>query len=155
MTVTELRDCIKAVPFIRTLPGAIGERFGMILWWISSHRRVEPGELLYEEGDERPGGGCLMLEGRAEVNRKGEEPEEVVAPDLLGEIQQFRQDHRRTATVRVTQEAHVLEFSWSDAARLVTEYMTEDEQEILRRFILQTAWARCTELFDEAARQAR
>ena len=95
------------------------------------------------------------MSGRVLVSRSAGVEEELEAPNLLGEIQQFTPDRHRTATVVALAPTTVLDFPWHAFAERVARLFTEEEQGILRSLIAQLAWARCDELFDRAAEAAQ
>ncbi len=153
--LTALRTRILAVPFLRALPPALRDRFAMIILWISIVRSIKEGDELYAEGGHDDTGGCMLLDGRAEVIRTGLETEIVPAPSLFGEIQQFTEDRRRTATVRLLESGRALTSSWEDLAEIARDVFTKEEHNVVSILLKQMAWGRCAELFDQAAGSTR
>ena len=149
MTQSELRAALLEVSLVKALPRNMRRRMAMIFLWTSESRMVEPGEHLYEQGAQDESGGLVLVAGSVEIVKAGDEPEVVVAPDILGEIQQFMSNHERTATVTALDLGCILTFSWQDLAITVAEVFTPHECEILRALIAQMAWGRCAELFDQ------
>ena len=121
MAVDPFRDRIFEIPMLQVLPADLRRRLCDILVDISSERTVEAGGVVYEKGSEDENTGAVLVEGALEVRGDPDHNFQVSAPDIVGEMQQLNVYGQRTATVSVTKKAVLLEFSWSEFVRTLSE----------------------------------
>ncbi len=153
MELKLMRERILETPLVTSLPEGMRSRFGMILLWVSESRSVSRRDLLFHQGSMDGGTGCVVLEGMVQV-RTGEDPEAVKhieAPDVLGELQLFTPQGKRTATVEVVVGGSVLTFAWQDLGTVARQLFTDAELVTLKRIIVESAWRREENLFEKAA----
>lgn len=121
MAVDQYRDRIFEIPMLQVLPSALRRWLCDILVGISSERTAEAGDVVYEKGSEDENTGAILIEGAVEVRGDPSHTFQVTAPNIIGEMQQLDEYGQRTATVTVTEKAVLLEFSWGDFVRTLSE----------------------------------
>lgn len=112
----------------------------------ATKRTLEPGEVLFREGDS--GTHLYVVErGRLRVVRAGTELAELGEKELVGEMAFFG-DERRAATVIAAEETEVVEIDMTDAR----EYLSR--QPVWMRVMLETLVRRVIELDERLAAEA-
>ncbi len=122
------------IPVFNAMNTGLRARLAEILTSISEPRILKKGETLYKKGAEDANTGAILIDGTLTVLSDGGTKLNVVAPDMLGEMQQFDTFGQRTATVKAESPATVLEFSWHDFIARVrdTPAITHDDQLALK-----------------------
>jgi hypothetical protein len=139
MTLSEYRKRLLHIPFVIDLPEPMRERVAMFLLWIGQPAQFSVGDALFIQDDEDENTGCILLQGEVEILRAGRGVVRAQAPELLGEMQQFEPTAQRTATVRVSETAQTLLFSWHDFVAYAAVVLNCDEQLVLREVIRASA----------------
>ncbi len=151
MELNEMRERILGIPLIKGLPESMRERFVMMLLYVSQTKRTFTNEQLFIEGEHDENTGVALLDGMVRIIRENEDPISVEAPDILGEIQQFTRERRRTATVEVCAGGQVLSFRWGDLRQAASAYYSHEELATLRSHLRKTAWARAAEALESGS----
>ena len=150
MAVDRFRDRISEIPVFQMLPSDLRLRLSDILVGVSSERNLEVGGVVYEKGTEDENTGAILIEGALEVRGEPGQTFQVSAPNIVGEMQQLNEFGQRTATVSVTEEAVLLDFSWHDFVRALKEHavITESERAQVKEAFKAYAGDRLKELTD-------
>jgi len=150
MTVNEFRDRISEIPVFQTLPSSLRLRLSDVLVGISSERTLEAGGVLYEKGTEDENTGAIVVQGALEVHTDPDHVFQISAPNIVGEMQQLNEFGQRTATVLATEKAILLDFSWHDFVRALTEnvIITDSERAQVKALFKEFAGDRLKELMD-------
>jgi len=148
MDLPDMRSQILAVPLIQSLPEGMRNRLGMILLWIAEPRELAAGETLFAEGAQDTNQGCLLISGKAEIEKEASRLTTVEAPVLLGELQQFTADEVRTATVRIVEAGLVLFFDWPTLADMAARVFSPTETGKLKDSLAEFAADRFESLSD-------
>jgi CRP-like cAMP-binding protein len=144
-----LAETIAAIPMIRDMEDPVRTNVSQILADLSEPERVVAGTRLFTEGDDGDGHtGIILLDGQADVTHPDTTPKRICAPELLGEMMQFKDTAQRLATVTVATDATVLKFGWSDFVRRVMEnpIISHSDQLTIREVFRKYAGARLHEL---------
>ncbi|MDZ4861638.1 MAG: cyclic nucleotide-binding domain-containing protein [Candidatus Hydrogenedentes bacterium] len=139
MNLSEYRNRLSSVAMILDLPEPMRTRVSMIFLWVGQPARFSPGDCIFVQGDEDENTGCVLLRGEVDVIRAHETAIPVVAPELLGEMQQLEPTAQRTATIQAVTEVESLLFSWHDVVAYAGMLLTSDEQLVLRDIIRKAA----------------
>ena len=148
MAVDQFRGRIFEVPMLQVLPPDLRRRLCDILVDISSERTVEAGDVVYDKGSEDENTGAVLVEGALAVRGDPDHNFQVSAPDIVGEMQQLNEYGQRTATVSVTKKAVLLEFSWSEFVRTLSERaaITQRDRAKVKEVFMECAGERLKEL---------
>ena len=148
MTIDQFRDRVSEIPMFHSLPSDLRRRLRDIFVDISSERTLEAGDVVYEKGSEDENTGAILIEGTLEVRGDPDHKFQVSAPNIVGEMQQLNEFGQRTATVSVTEKAVLLEFSWDDFVRTLSEHavITQDERAKIKKAFTACAGDRLKEL---------
>lgn len=112
MAVDHYRNVVVKIPALQNLGAPLRDRVSEILVDIATERTFEAGDVLYEKDSEDENTGAILLDGILEVTRNSGDKIEVPAPDLMGEMKQFTDYGKRTATVTAKTRALTLVFFW-------------------------------------------
>ena len=148
MAVDQFRDRVIEIPMLQALSLELRRRLSDILVDISSERTVEAGGVVYEKGSEDENTGAILIEGALEARGDPDHKFRVSAPNIVGEMQQLNEFGQRTATVSVIKKAVLLEFSWNDFVRTLSEHavITQDERAKIKEAFKECAGDRLKEL---------
>lgn len=111
----------------------------MIFLWIGQSASFSAGNAIFIQGDEDENSGCVLVRGEVDVICGQEDSIPVIAPDVLGEMQQFEPTGQRTATVQAVSDVETLLFSWHDFVAYAGMLFTTDEQIILKDAVRKVA----------------
>ena len=117
----------------------------MILLWIAHEADVPAGEIIYSRGAQDEDTGCVLVSGSVQVSVKGETVKECAAPEILGEMKQFSEANKRTATVRAIDNASILSFYWRDLIALSESVFSGDDKSAIHEVITRLAGNRASE----------
>lgn len=150
MTVAQYRDRISEIPVFQSLPSDLRLRLSDVFVGVSSARTLEVGGVLYEKGMEDENTGAIVVQGALEVHADPDHVFQISAPNLVGEMQQLNEFGQRTATVSVTENAVLLDFSWHDFVRALMEHavITDSERAQVKELFTEFAGDRLKELTD-------
>ena len=151
MELKLMREKILETALVKALPEGMRQRFAMILLWVSETKGVSRRDKLLVQGDKDAGTGCVILEGMVQV-RTEDNPDvvkHIEAPDILGEVQLFTPQGKRTATVEVVVGGAILTFAWHDLGVAARQFYSDEEMASLKRIITDSAWRREENLFDK------
>lgn len=129
MVVDHYRNVVGKIPALQDLGTLVRDRVSDILVDIATERTFEAGEVLYEKDSEDENTGAILLDGILEVTRNSGDKIEVPAPDLMGEMQQFTDYGKRTATVTAKTQAVTLVFLWHDFVKALMNNPTISQTE--------------------------
>lgn len=108
---------------------------------VGERSALTDGEPLIQQGGIGGDAGYILIRGRAEIAREGQQPLVLDAPALLGEMYQWNPYAQRTATVMCRGAVEALRFSWGDVYACARERLSSAEQlrlmEALERIALQ------------------
>ncbi len=145
MRLDEYRKKILDVPSIHALPPSLKSRMAMILLWIGHEAEVPAGGEIYSQGAQDEDTGSILVSGSVQISVKGETIRECAAPELLGEMKQFTEANKRTATVRAVDDATILTFYWQDLVMLNDTVFSGQDQVAIRDVITEVAGFRLKE----------
>ena len=151
MELKLMREKILETALVKALPEGMRQRFAMILLWVSESKGVSRRDKLFVQGDKDAGTGCVILEGMVQV-RTEDNPDAVKhieAPDVLGEVQLFTPQGKRTANVEVVVGGTILTFAWHDLGVAARQFYSHEEMATLKRVITESAWRREENLFEK------
>ena len=148
MAVDQFRDRISEIPMLQTLPSDLRLRLGDIIVGVCSERTVEVGGVVYEKGTEDENTGAIVIKGALEVHADPDHVFQISAPNIVGEMQQLNEFGQRTASVSVTEEAVLLDFSWHDFVRALMDHaaITKSDRTKVREVFAELAGDRLKEL---------
>ncbi len=148
MTVDEYRNVVGNIPALRKLGERLRDRVSEILVEIATERTFEAGEILYEKDSADENSGAILLDGVLEVTRNSGDKIQVPAPDLMGEMQQFNDNAKRTATVCAKTQSLTLVFFWHNFVKALQDNPTisQDEQTAIKSAFTGIAAIRLKEL---------
>ena len=155
MTEEAYREHILSVPLFagltRQTRGVIADR----LMEIGLVKRLSAGQALYEKGAEDLNTGAVLLEGAVTVDPGNGKPIGLSGPELVGELQQYDDHGRRSATVKSSEDCAFLEFSWHDLIKglLDSPHFDAAMQEELRAAMDRLAAQRIKQLSDLLRRE--
>ena len=135
----QLAGKIKETLLVKALPLPMQERFVELLIEISEQDVLHSGDVLFTIGETNTDQGCLFTEGALKVTRADGEIRYMESPDILGEVQLFKPQAERTATVEVVKGGPVLLFKWRDLGARSQEVYNKDELAELRNTIMHSA----------------
>jgi hypothetical protein len=153
MDLGTIRERILATPLVRKLPEDQRKKFATTLLWIAETEDVSRTQLLIEQGEKNRDLGVLILEGMVRIRNESTQSKTIEAPDILGEVQLFTPDRARTATVEVVVGGKILSFSWKALAAECRVVFSDDEMDVLRKAIYDSAWTREEGLFDKLTKK--
>ncbi len=120
--MSSLAEIIARIPMIRDVQDPTRTNVSQILQDLSMPERLRAGTRLFTEGDDHDGHtGIILLDGQVDVTHFGATPKRICAPELLGEMMQFKDTAQRLATVTAATDTTILRFSWSEFVRRVME----------------------------------
>lgn len=148
MDLSDFSAQVGAIPMLQSLPEEIRRSVIFMLLKVASRTDLGKGDILYLKGAEDRNTGALLVEGEMHVETDDGDPLLVVAPELLGEMQQFNEFGQRVATVKAATDAIVLEFSWNDfvATAIGPDSLTRSQQLLLKDAFTGIAGERLKEL---------
>lgn len=149
MELGMIRERILGTPLVSGLPEEMRKRFVMILLWISETRDVSRKDVLFKLGDKDTGTGCIVLEGMVRIITEESDKKTIEAPDILGEVQLFTPEGKRTATVEVVVGGSIMTFEWKALGTQAKAFFSEDELSSLKKIIAGSAWRREDALFEK------
>jgi len=135
----ELARKIKETLLVKALPPPMQERFVELLLEISDQDVLKPGDVLFTLGETNTDQGCLFTDGALKVTRGDGEVRYMESPDIMGEVQLFKPQAARTATVEVVMGGPALFFKWRELGARSQEVYNKDELLELRNTILHSA----------------
>lgn len=124
------------------------DRFIDMLLSVSEEDGVVAGQILFTIGETNVDQGCLILEGAVKVTLADHVVKYMEAPDLLGEVQLFMPQAKRTATVEVVFGGPILRFKWHDLGSLAKHEFSGDELEEFRDIVKHSATLREKNMLD-------
>ena len=139
MDQDQIRNRITQTLLVKLLPQPMQDRFIELLLSVSEQGQVTSGETLFKRGDTNTDQACLILEGMLKVTRGDGEIRYIEAPDILGEVQLFKPQAERTATVDVVIGGPTLTFKWHDLGGAAKKQFSDDEMAALRETIMHSA----------------
>lgn len=142
MNKDQLQSKVRQTLLVKLLPEPMQERFIEILSSVSEEKQAETGATLFKIGDTSSDQGCLIIEGMLKVTRGDGEVRYIEAPDIAGEVQLFKPQGERTATVDVVIGGPMLTFAWQAMAAAAKEAFSDEEMAALRKSILHIASSR-------------
>ncbi len=147
----QLEDQVKRLSVLLELADPLRERVAATLLRISTFSNMEPGDVLYTEGDARAGDGFVLLQGEVTVRKSDGFEARVQAPALLGEMQQFHleDEEKRFASVIAGQNVAVLHFDWQTFYQALETDISPDDQAHVRDALRNQAWMHYLEIDDE------
>lgn len=147
----QLEDQVKRLSVLLELADPLRERVAATLLRISTFSNMEPGDVLYTEGDARAGDGFVLLQGEVTVRKSDGFEARVQAPALLGEMQQFHleDEEKRFASVIAGQNVAVLHFDWQGFYTALEADISPDDQAHVRDALRNQAWMHYLEIDDE------
>ena len=142
MNKDQTQSKLRQTLLVKLLPDPMQDRFIEILLSVSEQKQAETGATLFKLGDTNADQGCLLLEGMLKVTRGDGEVRYIEAPDIVGEVQLFKPQAERTATVDVVIGGSMLTFAWKAMAAAAKDVFSEDEMAALRDNIMHIASSR-------------
>lgn len=142
MDEDQIRSKVRQTILLKLLPVPMQDRFIEILLAVSEQGQVSSGETLFKCGEMNADQGCLILEGMLKVTRGDGDLRYIEAPDILGEVQLFKPQAERTATVDVVLGGPVLTFQWHALGAAAKKVFSDDEMAALRETIVHSASSR-------------
>lgn len=155
MELSLVRERILDAPLVKSLPEAMRSRFAMSMFWVSESEDVSREQKLFNLGDIDTDRGCIVLEGMVRIITEDNTKKTIAAPDIFGEVQLFTPQGERTATVEVVVGGEIMTFSWKDFASVAGALYTDEEMDILKRHIADSAWKREDNLKEKTRLKAK
>lgn len=140
MEQEDIRDVLKAVPFVQALPDSIRDDLLDIILEISEPVTIEEGTILFTEGERGSDVGYFLLKGDVEIRKSNGMDSSCPAPELLGEMKQFNPVGLRTATVESLTDLDLLSFDWADFRAATEDYFPPDDLKALEDVMENYAW---------------
>lgn len=118
---------------------------------VFTYQRVEPADVILQEGDTSDDDGVIVLRGSVILTRVNGHTFQLPSPSLLGEMQQFGfyGSKERTATVTAAEPCGLLRFSWPKLYAALEARLQSDELELFREALKRYAWMHFLESEDE------
>ncbi|MBI2434452.1 MAG: hypothetical protein HYV26_16465 [Candidatus Hydrogenedentes bacterium] len=124
------------------LPQDVRAQVANVFLDVSDLIHFNDGEPLINSGYLAFGTGYVLFEGAAAVERDGQEPIELKAPALLGEMAQFKSADIRSATVRARGSANAAHFYWDDLYQAAEKTLPEAAHLSFRTAVERQTWDR-------------
>ena len=140
---------IQETLLVKLLPEPMKDRFVEILLSVSKRDEIQSGDVLFEIGATNTDRGCLFMEGALKVTRGDGEVRYLESPDILGEVQLFKPQAARTATVEVVIGGPVLFFAWHDLGAAAQKEFDAEELASLREIIMHSASMRERDILEK------
>jgi len=144
VTPEELANKIRGLPFAEALSPDVFAGFADTLDTVGLADDLEPGAVLFTEGDKPSDQGIVVLTGAVSIQKPGAPETEQPSPELLGEMTRFNPTGHRTATVTVSQPSSILTFTWSNFEKVARRRMSEADFESLMKTLEEYAWQHFT-----------
>jgi CRP-like cAMP-binding protein len=144
VTPEELANQIRGLPFAAALSPEVFAGFAETLDTVGLANDLEPGAVLFTEGDKPTDQGIVILSGTVLIQKPGAPEAEQSSPELLGEMTRFNPTGHRTATVTVKQPCSILTFTWSNFEKVARRRMNEGDFNSLMKTLEEYAWQHFT-----------
>ncbi|MBP8128105.1 MAG: cyclic nucleotide-binding domain-containing protein [Candidatus Hydrogenedentes bacterium] len=108
----EVLRTLQGLPLVQYIPEAQRGAVAALFADVSKEVALAPGEILIRQGELGGETGYVLVDGSVEVEPDAGAPIRLMAPALLGEMNQFNPQAQRTATVRALTPIHALRFAW-------------------------------------------
>lgn len=125
METGEQLAILKTLPVLGRVPEENREQIVRIIQDLADIDDYAEGESLMHEGHLAFETGYVVLKGTVEVKREGLESVTLSAPVLLGEMSQFIDGDRRTATVHAKGDVTALNFPWDEFHEQIKEQLSD------------------------------
>ncbi|PCJ58100.1 MAG: hypothetical protein COA73_10130 [Candidatus Hydrogenedentota bacterium] len=147
--MNSLAEIISTIPMIRDIKDPTRTNVSQILEGMAMPERIKAGTRLFAEGEDLDGHtGIILLDGEAAITHDDIKPKTISAPELLGEMMQFKDTAQRLATVTVSTDATILRFSWDEFVRRVMNnpIISHSDQQTICKVFKRYAGKRLEEL---------
>ncbi len=142
MDISQIRSKISETLLVKLMPDNMSGRFIDVLLSVSEESVIAPGQVLFKIDETNTDQGLLFLEGALKITRGDGEVRYLESPDIMGEVQLFTPQAKRTATVEVVFGGPVLKFRWHDLGAAAQEEFNAEDLAQLRELIKHTATLR-------------
>lgn len=135
MKLHEIRNKIRETLLVQLLPEEMRDRFVLVVLSTAEEDEMRSGKTLFKIGEPDADRGCAILEGMVKVTTADGEVKHLEAPEILGEVQLFTPQAKRTATVHTVLGGPILIFRWQELGRLARQVFSQEELSTLRERI--------------------
>jgi len=144
METTMVRTNLNNLRFMPNLTADLREKLIDILLRISTQRSVPNGTDFIHEEEHIDNKGYILLDGAILVRKLEHQDIKCVAPELIGEMQQFNPSQTRTATLTTSMPSTMLRFQWDEFWAATQQDLTPPEVESVRKTLETYAWEHFT-----------
>lgn len=148
MNERQIQHKIGETMLVNLLPEPMRDRFVKLIISVSDQAELSPGDVLYTIGETDTDQGCLILAGALKITRSDGTVRYLESPDVIGELQLFSPQTRRTANVEVVFGGAALLFEWRELGAAAKEAFNPEELAELRKAIKHSAAMREKNLLD-------
>lgn len=142
MLESRIPECIRDTVLVCLLPEPMRRKFVDLILSVAKRTEIAPGQVLFTLGETDTDRGFLFLEGALKITRSDGTVRYQESPDILGEVQLFTPQARRSATVEVVYGGTALTFAWHELGAAAKEAFNADELAELRKAIQRSATMR-------------
>ncbi len=145
MTADVVKRTIGNISFVAGLDAKTRDHVITLLANLGPAEKLSKGSTLFRAGETATDDGVVILQGELSVLKMNAPEVIAVAPELMGEMQQFNPRKERTATVVANTDLLAIRFKWASFKAAANQTLKPDENAALMQALQDYAWQHFTQ----------